>query len=73
MAFHIAAESLTNMMPQPTDTASSISIPTWMRRRMSMRSARAPLYPASSRNGTQWEITANPPRAGEWNFSYITQ
>ena len=31
------------MMPQPTDTASSISMPTWMRRRMSMRSARAPL------------------------------
>ena len=49
------------------------SMPTWINRRGSKRSARAPEYTENSRNGSQCESTANPPSAGEWNFSNMIQ
>ncbi len=39
--------------------------PAWMSLRQSYRSASPPGYTEKSRNGTQWLMTANPPRAGE--------
>jgi hypothetical protein len=61
-----------NMTPQLTDTAMYINMPSWMSLLMSKRSAKPPLTPARSRNGTQCDTTANPPSAGEWNRSNIT-
>ena len=49
------------------------TMPSWMMRRGSKRSASAPVYTENSRNGTQCEITAKPPSACEWNFSNIIQ
>ncbi len=43
-------------------------MPICTRRRGSKRSASAPARVENNRNGNQWEMTANPPRAGEWNF-----
>src|SRR5438132_8199604 len=42
-----------------------------MMRRGSKRSASTPACRENNRNGSQCEITAYPPRAGEWNFSNI--
>ncbi len=65
MAFHKATESVRNIAPQPTETENSMSVPIWINRRTSNRSASAPLKAAKKRNGTQCEITANPASAGE--------
>ena len=44
----------------------------WISLRQSCRSASAPKYGDSSRNGSQWLITSKPVRAGEWNFCHST-
>ena len=44
-------------------------MPIWMMRRGSNRSASAPDQKENSRNGSQWEMIANPPSAGDWNSS----
>ncbi|MND04717.1 hypothetical protein D3C83_251170 [compost metagenome] len=49
------------------------SMPSWMMRRGSKRSASTPEYTENSRKGTQCEITAKPPSSGDWNFWKITQ
>ena len=49
------------------------TMPTWMMRRGSKRSASAPDQTENNRNGSQCEITAKPPSAGEWNFWNIIQ
>ncbi len=49
------------------------SMPTWMMRRGSKRSASAPEYTENSRNGSQCESTAKPASAGDWNFWNIIQ
>jgi hypothetical protein len=45
----------------------------WMSLRQSKRSARAPKYGDSSRNGSQWLMTSKPVSAGEWNRFQMTQ
>ena len=42
------------------------TMPIWMMRRGSKRSESAPTHTPNTRNGTQWEMTANPPSAGEY-------
>ena len=49
------------------------SMPSWITRRGSWRSASPPDQIEKSRNGTQCEITANPASAGEANFWYMIQ
>ena len=44
------------------------AMPHWMRRRGSKRSASAPATTENNRNGSQWDTTAKPARAGDWNF-----
>ena len=41
------------------------SMPSWMMRRGSKRSASAPEYTEKKRNGSQCDSTAKPPSAGE--------
>ena len=43
-------------------------MPLWIMRRGSTRSASPPTATENSRNGSQCEITAKPPSAGDWNF-----
>ncbi len=61
--------SVRNKMPQPSEQSMNSSMPNWMMRRASKRSASAPDQIENNRNGSQCEITAKPPSAGEWNFS----
>ena len=49
------------------------SIPIWMMRRGSKRSASAPDHTERNRKGSQCESTAKPPSAGEWNFWNMIQ
>ena len=49
------------------------SIPHWMIRRGSNRSASEPTATENSRNGSQCDSTAKPASAGEWNFWNTTQ
>ena len=49
------------------------SIPHWMMRRGSNRSASEPTATENSRNGSQCDSTAKPASAGEWNFWNTTQ
>ena len=49
------------------------SMPHWMIRRGSNRSASAPTATENSRNGSQCDSTAKPASAGEWNFWNTTQ
>ena len=58
-------ESVANMIPQLMETPMNSSIPIWISLRISKRSARAPVKPAKKRYGTQCEMTAKPPSAGE--------
>src|SRR5690242_13713358 len=66
-------ESVRNSTPHAAETVMNSSWAAWMTRRQSYRSASAPNDTDSSRNGTQWLITWNPAKAGEWNFSHSTQ
>ena len=49
------------------------TIPAWMRRRESNRSLSAPTGTENIRKGSQWDTTAKPPSAAEWNFWKATQ
>jgi len=62
-----------NSAPQASDASINSPWATWMSRRQSNRSARAPAYTEKIRYGTQWLMTAKPPRVGEWNDSKMTQ
>ena len=62
-----------NSRPQLSETPMNTSMPTWIMRRTLTRSAMTPATPESSRNGTQWAMTAKPASAGEWNFWNSTQ
>ncbi len=59
--------------PHPADATMNSSIPHWMMRRGSNRSASAPTATENSRNGSQCDSTAKPASAGEWNFWNTTQ
>jgi hypothetical protein len=60
-------------MPHPADATMNSSIPHWMMRRGSNRSASPPTATENSRNGSQCDSTAKPASAGEWNFWNTTQ
>ena len=49
------------------------TMPAWMMRRGSNRSASAPAATEKIRNGSQCDSTAKPASAGEWNFWNTTQ
>ncbi len=72
-AFHTRSSPVMNRMPQDADTAMNRACAPWMSLRQSWRSASAPKYGDSSRNGSQWLMTSKPVSAGEWNFSHSTQ
>jgi hypothetical protein len=72
-AFQTLSVPVANRMPQQADTAMNSSWAPWISLRQSMRSARAPKYGDSSRNGSQWLITSKPVSAVEWNRCHSTQ
>ena len=72
-AFQTRSVPVANSSPQHADTDMNSSCAPWMSLRQSCRSASAPKYGDSSRNGSQWLNTSKPVSAGEWNFSHSTQ
>ena len=62
-----------NSTPHASDASINSPWATWMSRRQSKRSASAPAYTEKIRYGTQWLMTANPARVGEWKDWKMTQ
>jgi len=65
IACHICNVSVRKSSPQPSEAIMNNAMPSWMMRRGSKRSARAPDHTEKKRNGSQCDRIAKPPSAGE--------
>ena len=72
---HIHGSRMPNpsVSAQPRVARMKSPAPSWMSRRPSYLSARAPNVTENSRCGSQWLTTANPASSGEWNSCHIAR